>query len=70
MRGPIASLVVESEQLELLGQVRREFLVLGTRVLPVVDRAHLVEKLARFHLVCSQVDKETLVHVGIITVVG
>ena len=70
MRGPIAGLMVESEQLELLGQVRRELLVLGARVLPVVDRAHLVEKLARFHRVCLQVDKETLVHVGVLAVVG
>ena len=70
MRGPIARLVVKAEQLELLSQVRREFLVLGARVLPVVHWAHLVEKLTLFHRMCFQVDKETLVHVGKLTVVG
>ena len=49
MRGPIARLMVESEQLELLSQIRREFLVLRARILPVVDRTHLVEKFARLH---------------------
>ena len=69
MRGPIARLMVESEQLELLSQIRREFLVLRARILPVVDRTHLVEKFARLHGMRLQVDKETLVHVGIVLVI-
>ena len=69
MSGPIARLMIKAEQLELFSQIGREFLVLGARILPVVYRTHLMEKFARLHRMRLQVDKETLVHVGIILVI-
>ena len=69
MRWPVTSLMIEPQKLELIGKVSSELLVFGARVLPVMHRPDLVEKLWRLHWVRSQIDKETLVHVGHFTMV-
>ena len=67
--GPIAGLMVEPQELQLLRQVCRELFVLRAAVLPMSDWTNLVKEFTLLHRVTLQVNKEPLVHVCFITVV-